>query len=69
MIQAPDRDKHSSLLGTLVNYGRKMFNNIGPSCLTDLNQDLSNPDILADLRQRVLHRLTCRFTSFVSSGQ
>jgi hypothetical protein len=24
------RDKHSSLLRTLVNYGRKKFDNIGP---------------------------------------
>jgi hypothetical protein len=29
-LEMPDNDKHSNLLRTFVNYGRKKFYNIGP---------------------------------------
>jgi hypothetical protein len=46
-LERPGRDKYSSLLRTLVNYGRKKFYQIGSSGLsfkhiTNLNEDHHN---------------------------
>ncbi len=39
-MEIPVRDKHSSLLRTFTNYGRKKFNNIGPWALNPLHPKL-----------------------------